>query len=160
MKRNILHRRFHGSLLRLFPYQLLKLPAGHGFGKIISLNIITADFPQLFKLLPGLHAFRHHTQIHPTGKTHGKTKDSLAGLLFRFILDKLHIQLQNVNGHLIEHVQGGITAAEIVHLYDKAQFPQPPRHLNDLRRVFRIRAFCYFQMEPGWGKPVFLDCLC
>ena len=78
---------------------------GHGFCKKIALNIIAAEPPQPFQLLPGLHTLCHHAQSHPVGKADDESQNALIRRFFHLILDKFHIQLQNVQPHLIQHVQ-------------------------------------------------------
>ena len=51
----------------------------------------------------------------------------------------MQIQLDAVHRHLLEHVQGGITAAEIVHFHFKARFPQLHRGADQQIGVFHYR---------------------
>ena len=64
------------------------------------------------------------------------------------ILDKLHVQLKDIHWHFAQHIEGGISASEIIHLNDKAQFPQITHCLDYLLRVFGVRAFRYLQVKP------------
>ncbi len=156
-----------GPLLRLrlplvhggpfLPQERFKLSAGHGPGKKVSLYIIAADFPEPLQLFPGFHAFRDHAQVHPAGKSHNKAENPLIHRLCRLTLDKLHVQLQNINGHFIQHVQGRITASEIVHFNHEAQLTQPADGMDDLRRIFRIGALGNLQMEARRREPVPAD---
>ena len=68
--------------------------------------------------------------------------------LSRLILNELHIQLQHIQGHLVDHIKGRIPAAKIIHLDHKAQFPETGNRIDDLLWVFRISAFRDLQMEP------------
>ena len=64
-----------------------------------------------------------------------------------FVLYKLHVQLQHVQRHLAEHTQRGITAAEVVHLHNKAQLPECRHRCDDFTGIFRIGALGNLQME-------------
>ena len=69
--------------------------------------------------------------------------------LCRLTLDEFHVQLQDIQGHLIEHVERGVASAEVVHLNDKSKLAQPSHRFDDLIRVFRVSAFRNFQMQAG-----------
>lgn len=53
----------------------------------------------------------------------------------------MQIQLDAVNGHFLEHMQGRIAASEIVHLNLKAQLPEPVCVADQQIRVFCKRGF-------------------
>ena len=67
----------------------------------------------------------------------------------------MHVQLQHVQLELAEHIQGGIAAAEIVHLYGKAKVSQLIHGTDDLLRVFRVGAFRNFQVQQLGIDPPF-----
>ena len=144
-------------LWRLGLQQFLKLPGGHGPRKEVTLNVVAADLPQALQLLPGLHALRHHAQIQPAGQSHNEPQDSLLHGLGGFASDELHVQLQDVQLHLVEHIEGRIAAAEVIHFNDEAQLPQMLHGAEDLSRVFRIGALGQLQMELGGLHAVFPD---
>lgn len=82
-----------------FPLQQgLEVTAGKRLGKIVSLYVIAANLPQAFQLLPGLHPFRDHTQVHRTGKPHNEAQNPLVERLCRLTLDEFHVQLQDIQG--------------------------------------------------------------
>ena len=95
--------------------------------------------------------------MHPAGKLHNKLQHALIRRLRRLTPDKCHIQLQDIDRHLIQHIQGRIAASEIVHFDDKAQFPQMADRLDDLSRILRVGAFRNLKMEPGRRQAVFTD---
>ncbi len=87
-------------------------------------------------------------------KFHDKSESLIHGLR-SLTLDKLHIQLQTIDRHLIQHIQRGITASKIIHFDHKAQLLLQMSHrLNDLTRIFRVGAFRDLQMEPGRRQAV------
>ena len=108
----------------------------------------------MFQLFLCLHTFRHHTQIQPVRQTNDITECSAALRHFHFGTDKLHIQLQDIHGHPVQHVQRGITASKIIHLDNKAIFPQLRHRLDQLVRIFRIDRLRNLQMESLWCDPV------
>ena len=59
-------------------------------------------------------------------------------MLGKGIADKLHVQLQGVDGQGGEHVQGRVTRAEIVHLHLETKLAQRLDRLDDLVGVLRI----------------------
>ena len=94
--------------------------------------MITPVVLQPLQLLPGLHPLCNHTQFHPAGQAYDEGQDALGSRPGNLRLDELHIQLQYVDWHFREHIQRGITAAEIVHLDDKAKLPQVAQRLEQL----------------------------
>lgn len=143
-----------GRGLLLVAQQRLKRGAGHGLCKIVALYVVAADLLQTLQLRPGLHALGHYAQIHPAGQIHDKAQDPLIHGLGRLALDEFHIQLQNVQRHLIEHIQGGVAASKVVHFNDKAQLPQPAYRGRQLVRMLRVGALRDLQMQAGGGKAV------
>ena len=77
----------------------------HGFGKIIALGVITAVILQPLQLFSGLHTLSNNAQLHPTCQIYDKTQDALAGGSCNLSLNKLHIQLQDINRHFRKHIQ-------------------------------------------------------
>ena len=74
-------------------------------------------------------------------------QNALADRLCNFVLNELHIQLQNIQRHLTEHIQGRVSAAEVIHFHDKAQSAKLFHGADDLAGVFRIGALCDLQMQ-------------
>ena len=123
---------------------------GHGLAQQVALGIVAAQLPQAAQLLPGFHTLGHHLQVHPAGQAHDKAQNALIHGLGGFVADELHVQLQHIQLHLVEHVQRGVAAAEIVHLDDEAQGAQLIHSGDNLRRAFSVGALGDFQMEqPG-----------
>ena len=120
-------------------------------------HIVAADFRQADDLLAGFHAFGDDAQVHPPGEVHNKPQDTVVERFCRFRLNKLHIQLQDVNGHLIEHIERRISGPKVVHFNDETETPQAVHRFNDLAGMLRVCTLRYFQMQPLRGKPVFSD---
>ena len=68
--------------------------------------------------------------------------------------DCLHIQLQRVDRQGRNHVQGGVSGAEIVHFNPEAQVPQAGNHLDDLLRVLGVGGFGDLQVQVAEVDPI------
>lgn len=69
----------------------------------------------------------------------------------------MEVQLDAVYRHFLEHMQGGIAAAEIVHLHLKPEFPQLFRGGNQQGRVLNIVGFGDLNAQLVDGQTVGLD---
>lgn len=132
---------------RLPAPQLLKFRCGHGLCKIIPLGIVTAHRPKPLNLLLCLYALGHHAEMQPVCHADHIAQNALVIRLCDFALNELHIQLQNAQRHLAEHIQRGVPAAEIVHLHNKAQTAQLHYRADELAGLFRIDALCDLKMQ-------------
>ena len=104
----------------------------HRLCKIIALSVVTPVVLKPLQLFPGLYTLRHHSQFHPTGQVHDKAQDALAGGSRNLCLNKLHIQLQHIDGHFRKHIQRRVTASKIIHFNDETQPAQSAQGLDEL----------------------------
>ena len=93
-------------------------------------------------------------------------KDSIALILLDvrmpvmdgyIFLDKLHIQLQNIQCHLTEHIQRRVSASKIIHFNDKSQSAQLLYCTDNLIRVVCVGTLCNLQMQTGRINAVLLN---
>jgi hypothetical protein len=50
-----------------------------------------------------------------------KLKNIAAAVPYAFLLDEPHIQLEDVDGSSVKHIEGGIPIAEIIHFNNEAR---------------------------------------
>ena len=77
----------------------------HGFGKVVTLYIVAARRHQTVDLFPVLYPFCHHAQLQPVGHRDNIFQNALVSGFGNFILNKLHIQLEDIQLHLAQHIQ-------------------------------------------------------
>ena len=148
------HRAAYDGARGLLGQVFFKLGAGHGLGKEVALHVVAADVADVLQLLPGLHALGHHAEVQPAGQLDDEAEDALLRRFGCLALDELHVQLQDVQLHLVQHVQGGVAAAEVVHLDDEAKGAQMRHGVDDLLRILSIGALRDLQMQQGGLQPV------
>ena len=54
---------------------------------------------------------------------------------------------QDIKRELVQHVQGGVAASEVIHLDNESQFTQMADCGDDLVRILRIGTLCDLQMK-------------
>ena len=123
-----------------------KLGIRHRLGEKVALGVIAAHRPQTVDLFPRFGALGHHAELFPVGQLHDMAQNTLGLRLGGLVAHKLHVQLENVQRHLGEHVQAGIAAAEVIHLDHEPFFPQGCHRADELLRMLRVGALCDFQM--------------
>ena len=96
----------------------------------------------------GFHALRYNAEIEPASKGNDKSENSLVRRLGSFILNKLHIKLQDVEFHLVKHIKRRVAASEVVHFNYEAGITYALYRRNNLIRIFCIGAFRKLQVEP------------
>ena len=144
----------YGSLF--FRNKFFKYFRGHRLGKIISLDDLASQFFQGFHLLFRFYAFGDDGN----GKIIRDVDDQFdhAGIFAsaESRADKFHIQFQRVDGQRGKHVQGGITAAEVVHLDAEAKLAQPADFFDDLRGIGGVGGLRNFQQVFRGGNIIFV----
>ena len=128
----------------------LELIQRHGLCEEIALDVIAARGLQPLHLLLGFRALGHDSQTQPMTHGHDVPKNASVLGLAGFVPDELHVQLQNVHPQLPQHIQGGVAAAEVVHLDGKAQLAQLLQLLHDPAGIVHIGAFRDFQVKILW----------
>ena len=107
----------------LLPKILQRLFIRHGFAEIISLDFFAADIPEKIKMFLCFHTFHQRMDKDTLRHLHDRSRDSLGAHGER--PEKTHIQFNFIKIKLLEGIQGGIGAAEIVHPYLVASRPEP-----------------------------------
>ena len=74
---------------------------------------------------------------------------------FKGSTDKLHIKLECIDRQSGEHVQGGITGAEIVHLNTETKISEFAHRFDNLSRILRVGRFRHFEHKVGRRKTIF-----
>ena len=124
--------------LLLLRGKVFKLRRRQGTGKVIALYDIAAHGFERQQLLGGFHAFGDGGHLQGVRQLdHDLQKPGVFALL-ESVADKLHVQLQRVNGQRGDHVQRGVAGAEIIHFDQKAQRAQRLDLVHHLVRVLRV----------------------
>ena len=93
----------------------------HGLEEVVALRIQAVCRLQHGHLLRGLHTLGDDRQVQPVCHIHHRLHDlhALAAVLLIHV-DELHVQLDGIDVGILEHIQRGIPAAEVVHHHRKA----------------------------------------
>ena len=138
--------------------QGLRLGDGHGAGEVVALAVLAADLQQESRLFGGLHPLGHHPQPHQPRHPDNGFQDARA--LARALLahlQKLHVDLEDVHIHVLEHVQGGVARAEVVHQHGEARLPQSGHRLGDDVKLLGVGALGDLDGDEVGVQPVALD---
>ena len=76
--------------------------------------------------------------MHVLGDVDHQLQHAQVPLVLQNVPDKLHVQLQGVDGQGGEHVQGGVAGAEIIHLHPEAEAPEVGHGADDLVGILRV----------------------
>ena len=112
--------------------ELLELLKGHGLGEIVALEESTAHVCQLGVLLLRLNALGQGGYVQLVREADDVLDYGRCLAVAVRGGQELHVYLQHVNRHILQKVQGGITAAEVVHLHDEACLAQVLEGLHPL----------------------------
>ena len=135
--------------------ELFELLARHGAVEIESLHIPAAHIRQIFHKFPGIHAFHDDRGGEGFGHIDNRFKDIDASLfLARTEMQELGVQLDHVHAGGAQHVQGGISAAEVIHHNPEAFFTQRPDCIPDLFGIVHIGGFCDFHFQKAGRQAV------
>ena len=101
--------------------QLFSVFHRHGLEEVVALRVQAVRRLQHGHLLRGLHALGDDGQVQPVCHIHHRLHDlhALAAVLLIHV-DELHVQLDGIDVGILEHIQRGIPAAEIVHHHREA----------------------------------------
>ena len=125
------------------PDQIFKILRRHRPVEVVSLHVAAAQPLQEFQLRFGLDAFDNDRDREVLGHVDDGFEDVDA--FFRAAvrdLQELGVQLDHVHVHIPQHVQGGITAPEIIHQHLESVVLQPGdgiAHQPDVVGVSRLR---------------------
>ena len=89
------------------------LSVGHGLAEEVALGLFAADVPQKVELLLGLHALGQGLNANLLGHVDDGGEDALGAQTE--VTQKVHIDFELVELKILQRVQGGVTAAEVVH---------------------------------------------
>ena len=98
-------------------------------------------------LLERFHALHDHRRIHPAGHADHRRQDAVAPGRVRLAGEEFHVDLEDVHRNVLERVEGGIPAAEIVHQDFKPVGTERAHGAEQLFRVVGVRAFGNFQFQ-------------
>ena len=135
--------------------QLLTGGTLHGFGKIVTLTLVTAHAAQKSGFFLGLDTFCQQRDAHPFDQAHHETEHA-AFLAFLAGLQKMHVQLNHVKRHIPQQVQGRIATAEIIHIQRKTGSFQGVGHLHHLVGILGIRSFRKLQFQQMQRQVIFM----
>ena len=93
--------------------------------------------------------------MHPFGHADDGIQNISAASRRPFLREKFQIDFEDVDGEILEHIEGGVAAAEIVHENLKAYVLQFFRHGDDLLGIFGVSAFRKLQFQKGRRQAVF-----
>jgi len=137
--------------------QLLKILRRHGAAKIVALHIAGAQILQIVRLLPGLYALGDDGQPQPVGHADDGAEDIAGAGLVPAAAEKAHIQLQKVHRHVLEHIQRGIAAAEIIHFNLEPAVAQFLDDTDQCCGVLRINTLRNLKVDILRLQPMFFD---
>ena len=86
--------------------------------------LFTAKLLHYTILLPGLYALDERGDAHIPGHLDDVGYDDVIFAAGREILHEFHVDLDKVKIHLLQQVEGGVFAAEIIHPHIKAVFAE------------------------------------
>ena len=118
---------------------LLERREGQGTVVEVALHDRAADGAEEVGLLPRLHPFGDDLHADPLRHADDRLDDVAAASGAVLAGQEHHVELQHVGGHVLEHVEGGVAAAEIVDLDGEPALLQPLHHRDDERGVERER---------------------
>ena len=127
--------------------ELLVFLGGHGPGEVIALHDVATHLLQGEHLLGGLHALGDGGHLQGVGDVDHRIQHLGVLALLEGVAHELHVQLQRVHGQRGDHVQGGIAAAEVVHLDVEARVPKALHRLDDLGGILGVGGLGDLQQE-------------
>ena len=136
--------------------EALEFCLGHGLGEVIALHEMATEVLEHFRLLERLDALGDDGRIQPLEHPDDGTEHDAAALLVNRVPHEAHVELHDVHGHVLQHVQRGEPVSEIVHLHEHVVLPHLVYGAIEQVRLFHERALGHFQSQaPGW-QVVFL----
>ncbi|MPM76511.1 hypothetical protein SDC9_123509 [bioreactor metagenome] len=123
--------------------------------EVIALHIDAAEAFQIVGLSLSLHAFRYYGQPEPMGHTNHRAQDIAAARAVGAVAEEFHVELEDVHSDVLQRVERGISAAEIVHFHGEAGFSQRLDRVYELLLALHISGFRNFQPQRGDRQFVF-----
>ncbi|MCY1276714.1 hypothetical protein D9M70_253820 [compost metagenome] len=114
-----------------------------------ALHLVARVFAEEVQLFLALHALGDHHQVQAVG--HGDDGAGDLRVLFAVgqAVDEAAVDLQHVDGELLEVVERGIAGAEVIHRHRQAEALQPGEGLHRLGDVAHQDAFGQLQLQAG-----------
>ena len=100
----------------------------------------------------GFHTLCNHPQAKPAShRGYGLQDTGISRILMIGCIQKFHIDFQNIQFNVRQHVQGGISTAKIIHQNGEAACPQFIYSGNQLIEILSVGTFRYLYFQkPGW----------
>ena len=108
---------------------------GNRLGEEVALNNVTAHRLESINLLFGLHPFGNDGDVEKVRNVDDDLDHMGVAAGLEGTADKLHIQLQRVDGERGHHVQRRIPGSEIVHFNLETEGTETFHRKDDLNRV-------------------------
>ena len=125
---------------------------GIGPVKEVALDFFAAQGLQDLEMLPAFHALDQGGDAHAPGHIDDIGNDDIVFARNRKILHELHIDFDQIEVQLLQQVQGGILAAEIVHPHVESAAAEP-RHLPlEQFLVLHKSRFCDLDFQQAAGE--------
>jgi len=137
--------------------ELLKLRHRQRPVEVEALNVAAAELFEEAELLGALHALDDDRHRH--GARHvddGLDDVDALGLVAAVDVEELRVELDDVHVELVEHVQRGIAAAEVVHQRQKALVAQRLHRVADEIRVVHVGGLGDLDLDELSGDVVLL----
>ncbi|MPM84754.1 hypothetical protein SDC9_131830 [bioreactor metagenome] len=96
-----------------------------------------------------LRPLGHNAHLEPLCHAHNAVDHAVGPLIGADAPDKTHVQLQGGHRHVHQHIQRGVSAAEVVDQHGKARRVQLLRYVQHLLGIIHIGALRYLNMESG-----------
>ena len=122
------------------PHVQEDLRKGHGLCIVVALDPLAPDGAQKVDLLPGLHSLREGVHSKILCHAHQICEDRAA--LFVELLEKAHVELDEVKGKAVQRIERGVLGAEVVEPDLMARLVEPVNHPVHLLPVFRNHPLC------------------
>ncbi len=135
----------------------LELLDGKRLRVIEALDIVAARRPQELQLEQRLDALGHRDHAEILGDADDAEQDGRAAGRRFHIGEEAHIQLQDVHRDVLQHVQRGIPAAEIVHHDLESRASQLVGRLDELIGVVHVSGLRNLQPQQGRRQLVFFQ---
>ena len=91
---------------------------------VVSLDSCTADFLEEVGLFLFFHALADGLHAETDRHLHQLRQDDLALVPLVETLHETHVELDEVKVDLLQHVEGGVAAAEVIHPHREAELPE------------------------------------
>src|SRR5882724_9646928 len=135
------------------PEELLEARRLDRPAEVVALRVRAVHLAQQIELLLGLHSLGHHFHVQAAGEREDGV-DDLQGVVGRAdALDEAAVDLQRVDGELVQVAERAVSGAEVVEIDADAHRPQLGHGLGDVGVVVHQQGLGHFQAQRARGKP-------